>query len=410
MRRFPFLALLMCAAPLGAACSSTTTSAAPGASDAGGSEPAPDAADAALPAPDPTGWVPAGRLHHARALTAASLLADGRVLIVGGESDDYTMLASTEIFDPTTNASIEVAPLPEPRDHHTATVLKSGKVLVAGGGKGSEISLPTGQATLDSALLYDPATDKWQTTGRMHERRAGHRAALLDDGRVLVVGGGSKVGYPCASNHPACTVAESIGTAEIYDPATGEWNATGALRLPRLAFALSATPAGVVASGGAAANRGLESVEIFDRTAGTWRDGPALTGQRLYHAAVVLDGKLVVAGGKIANVTPVTSVDVLDESAVAWKKGASLDQPRTGASFVRLPSGRALLVAGNNQTGERFLAESALYDSQADSWTKLEPLEEGRYGQSTVVLNDGTVVVIGGRTAAGVSASVERSR
>ncbi|HSO35230.1 MAG TPA: kelch repeat-containing protein [Labilithrix sp.] len=408
MRRSPLVALLLASALLGAACSAATSAAPPAAPDAGAPDPAADAS--APPAPDPTGWARAGKLHHARALATASLLPDGRALVTGGEADDYTMLASTEIFDPATNAFVEVAPLPAPRDHHTATVLKSGKVLVAGGGQGSEISLPTGEQTLDSALLYDPTSNTWQATGSMHAPRAGHRAVLLEDGRVLVAGGGSKVGYPCNSIHPNCNVADSIGSAEIYDPATGEWTATGALLHPRLAFALTATPSGVIASGGAAANHGLVSVEIFDAVAGTWREGPALAGERLYHSAVVLGGKLVVAGGKIANVSPITSVDVLYEAARAWKKGASLDQPRTGASFVRLPSGRGLLVAGSNQVGETFLAEAAVYDPEVDTWTKLAPLAEGRYSQASVALNDGTVVVIGGRTADGVSASVERSR
>jgi hypothetical protein len=405
MRRSSFVALAL--ALLAAACSDTTS---PSATPSATPDAAPPADAAVPPAPDPTGWAPAGKLHHARALATTSLLPDGRVLVTGGEDDDYAMLASVEIFDPTTNAFVEAAPLPAPRDHHTATVLKSGKILVAGGGKGSEISLPTGEQTMSSALLYDPTAGTWQATGSMLAPRAGHRAVLLEDGRVLVAGGGSKVGYPCASIHPDCNIADSIGSAEIYDPAAGTWTATGALLHPRLAFALTATPAGIVASGGGADNHGLVSVEIFDTSAGTWREGPALAGERLYHSAVVLGGRLVVAGGKIANVSPITSVDVLDEAARAWKKGASLDQPRTGASFVRLQSGRGLLAAGSNQVGDTFLAEAAVYDAEADTWTKLAPLAEARYSQASVALSDGTVVVIGGRTADGVTASAERSR
>lgn len=368
------------------------------------------AADAAPPPPDPTGWSATGSLAEGRALATANVLPDGRVLVVGGEDDAYGMLASAELYDPAAGTFAKAAPLPEPRDHHTATLLKTGEVLVVGGGQGSEISLPTGEKALASAVLYDPKSDTWRPTGSMHEARAGHRAVLLDDGRVLVVGGGNKVGYSCADIHPNCTIADSIGSAEIYDPATGVWTTTGALAQPRIGFDLHLTPTGVVASGGGAKNQGLTSVEIYDVAAGTWRSGPSLQGQRLYHSAALLGGKLVVAGGKIANVAPITSVDILDDTASKWMAGAELKEARTGASFIPLPSGKGLLVAGNDQLGTQFLAAAALYDPAADAWTSLPALAHGRYSQVSVLLQDGSVLVIGGRTSKGITTSVERSR
>ncbi len=366
--------------------------------------------DATVPAQDPTGWDSVGPLTHGRALATTTLLADGRVLVVGGEDTDYAMLASVEIFDPSTNTFQDAAPLPAPRDHHTATLLQSGEVLVTGGGQGSEISVPTGDKTLASALLYDPKKNEWREVGSMSSSRAGHRAALLDDGRVLVVGGGAVVGYSCAQIHPNCTIATSLGSAEIYDPATGTWSPTGSLSQPRLAFSLNLTPAGVVASGGAAENHGLESVEIFDPAANAWHPGPKLNGQRLYHSAALLGERLVVAGGKIANVAPITSVDVLDPSASKWTAGASLDEARTGASFVALQSGNGLIVAGNDQIGKvPFIAQASIYDPTNDAWTAIEPLQQGRYSQGSVLLADGSVLVIGGRTASGVTTSADRS-
>jgi hypothetical protein len=408
MRHLAFFATFFSVSALLGACSDSTTSqGTPLASiDAGSPE---TSVEPAAPAPDPTGWKGAGDLHEARALPTATLLADGRVLVVGGEDTDYGMLASVEIFDPATGTFEEAAPLPAPRDHHTATLLAGGEVLVTGGGQGSEISLPTGEATLASALLFDPTAKTWRETGSMKHARAGHRAVRLDDGRVLVVGGGDTIGYPCANNHPNCNVAASLDSAEIYDPSTGEWTETASLAQARLGFNLTKTPAGVIASGGAADNKGLESVEVFDSGTGTWKRGPKLTGQRLYHAGALLGGKLVVAGGKIANVQPITSVDILDEAAAKWRSGASLDEARTGSSLVALQSGNGLLVAGNDQLGTQFLADAALYDPTADRWTALEPLAKGRYSQAAVLLTDGSVLVVGGRNADGVVARAERS-
>ncbi len=401
------MVFLLGGAVVGCSSESNEESNSGGGGSGGGAPVEPDPVEPQI-APDPTGWQATGELLEARALTTVSLLQDGRVLVVGGEDDDYAMLASVELYDPVLGTFTAAAPLPEPRDHHTATVLKNGEVLITGGGSGSLISLPNGESALASAVLYDPLANTWRQTGSMNEARAGHRAALLDDGRVLVVGGGNEVGYPCA--HPDCTVADSIGSAEIYDPVTGEWTATGSLAQPRIAFDLRATAVGIIASGGAANNQGLESVEIFDATTGTWRAGPKLTDQRLYHAAAVLGGKLVVAGGKIANVTPVTAVDILDEAASQWVSGSSIDEPRTGASLVSLQSGNGLIVAGNNQLGTTFLATASLYNPELDTWTSIEPLAQGRYSQATILLKDGSVLVLGGRTAAGVTRSAERSR
>jgi large repetitive protein len=360
-------------------------------------------------AADPTAFHATGSMKVGRALAAATRLADGRVLVVGGEDQNYAMLASVELYDPKSDTFSDAAPLPEPRDHHTATLLANGQVLVVGGGEGSEISLPDGNGTLDSAVLYDPAANTWKTTGHLHHARAGHRAALLDDGRVLVVGGGDGVGYSCAAIHPNCTIATSVGTAEIYDPKSGTWKDTGSLAQPRLAFSLNVTPEGVVAAGGGADNMGLESVEIYDPAKGTWRGGPSLDGQRLYQSTTVIADTLVVAGGKIANVMPITSVDLLGKQADSWKPGAPLDEARTGASFVTLPSGNALMVAGNDQLGTQFLAEAALYELSTDTWTVIKPLSTGRYSQSTVLLDDGTALVLGGRGAFGTLSSAERS-
>lgn len=367
------------------------------------------AAAPAKPAADPTSWTEAAALGKARSLVSATVLADGRVLVVGGEDTARGMLATVEIYDPETDTFTVAAPLPAARAHHTATLLENGQVLVTGGGKGSEISLPDGNATIDSSLLYDPETDAWTETGAMHSKRAGHKAVRLADGRVLVAGGGAEVGYPCTAK--PCTVAASLATAEIYDPTSRAWTATGSLTEARIAHSLDRLPSGkVVAVGGAAENHGLASMEIFDPTTGVWESGPSMKQQRLFHAATVANGRLVVIGGKLANVTPLETSEWIDEGGSAWAEGSKLGEPRTGAQMITLQSGHALVVGGNNQKGSAHLAEALTYDAEADVWTAMAPLASARFGHAVVRLNDGSVLVVGGRTASGVTASVERSQ
>ena len=127
-------------------------------------------------------------LPHARKEHTSLLLADGRVLIIGGlvnetvDGPNIDSLNSTEIYDHTSDSWSLGAVMTQGRGLHTATTLPDGKILVTGG-------LNTARQPLNSAELYDPITDSWAPVGSMSQARDGHTATLLSDGRVLVVGG-----------------------------------------------------------------------------------------------------------------------------------------------------------------------------------------------------------------------------
>src|SRR5207249_1226049 len=134
---------------------------------------------------------------------------------------------------------------------HTATLLRNGKVLVAGGeGLDSE--------SLTSAELYDPASGTWTATGRLNTARFLHTATLLPNGKVAVTGGyNSNVG--------------NLASAELYDPASGTWTAVGGL-LPtardRHTATLLANHQMIVAGG---FNGGaLASTELYHPASRTW--------------------------------------------------------------------------------------------------------------------------------------------
>ena len=110
------------------------------------------------------------------------------------------------------------------RDRHTATLLPSGKVLVAGGESGVGVS--------NSAELYDPASGTWTATGSLGTARRNHTATLLPNGKVLVAGG---------NNGPG-----ALRSAELYDPARGTWTATGSLGNARERHTAMLLPSGKV--------------------------------------------------------------------------------------------------------------------------------------------------------------------
>jgi Galactose oxidase, central domain/Kelch motif len=150
-------------------------------------------------------WSPAANLAAARSYQTATLLPSGKVLVAGG-GDLTGALSGAEVYDSASNTWSPAGQLATARDQPTATLLPSGKVLVVGGADGNGLSLA-------SAELYDPASNTWSTAGSLVAARYGHTATLLPSGKVLVVGGASSIFF--------------LASAELYDPASNTWSAAG---------------------------------------------------------------------------------------------------------------------------------------------------------------------------------------
>jgi Kelch motif/Secretion system C-terminal sorting domain len=147
----------------------------------------------------------------------ATLLNDGRILVVGGYYFDQPSLQNIhfkicEIFDPISETWSFADSLTDGRSAHTATLLKDGKVIVTGGQNTGDLS---------SCEIYDPVTNQWSSAGNLLHARSFHSAVLLSDGRVLVSGG--------------VTPDSTLGTryCEIYDPVTNSWSEAGEMIVPR---------------------------------------------------------------------------------------------------------------------------------------------------------------------------------
>ena len=195
------------------------------------------------------------------------------------EVDSGTGFASAELYDPASGTWTATGSLGTARRGHTATLLPNGKVLVAGGDDSSN--------ALASAELYDPASGTWTATGSLATARYGHTATLLPNGKVLVAGGRAPASAafsrarnctirragpgrrPAASPPHAvitrrrccptarCSSQEvltptAFASAELYDPASGTWTATGSLGTARDVHTATLLPNGqvLVAGGG----------------------------------------------------------------------------------------------------------------------------------------------------------------
>ena len=172
---------------------------------------------------------PTGSMAEGRYAATATLLSDGRVLIVGGLVDATPRLSSAEIYDPATGTFSPTGSMPDARFLSSATLLADGRVLISGG------QLINGNSMTDVtfALLYEPKTGHFIQTGALAEPRDTATATRLEDGRVLVTGGFTYPSdQPASAKGPAIV---SVSSAEIYDPNTGTFTDAGSMTIARAA-------------------------------------------------------------------------------------------------------------------------------------------------------------------------------
>ena len=324
----------------------------------------------------PGGWTTTGSLSTAREWATATLLPDGDVLVAGGLGSSG-VLASAELYDPSTGTWTTTGSMNTARWSATATLLPDGDVLVAGGDSSGPY--------LASAELYDPSTGAWTTTGSMSTGRQGDTATLLPDGDVLVAGGeGSSVPY--------------LASAELYDPSTGTWTTTGSLNTARAGAAATVLADGnVLLVGGFAPYNYLASAELYDPSIGTWTTtGSLATGRSGPTATLLPDGDVLVTGGA-SSAGPtgfLASAELYDPSTGTWTTTGSLSTARSGATATLLPDGDVLIAGGNSSSG--FLASAELYDPSTGAWTTTGSLSTARGAATGTLLPDGDVLVADG--------------
>jgi uncharacterized repeat protein (TIGR01451 family) len=340
-------------------------------------------------------WVLTGSMNTGRSGCTATLLADGRVLVNGGDNPP----ASAEIYDPT-SGTWSLTGLPSTvRFGHTSTRLADGRVLVAGGYDESG-------AALSSAEVYNPASGTWSLTGPLNTARTSHTATRLSNGRVLITGGA--VGDWSNEATGETDLLVIIATAELYDPASGTWSSTDTMgtarryhTATRLADGRVLVAGGISESidGSMAGGYGgpMGAAEIYDPAVGTWSwTGSLSTGHAVHTATLLADGRVLLAGGGSSSLA---IVEIYNPAVGAWSLTGSMSTGRVAHTATRLPDGRVLV------TSDPFaLASTEIYDPALGTWSQAARLSTVLYSDTATLLTDNRVLITGGGLAERFSA------
>jgi hypothetical protein len=278
-----------------------------------------------------TGSIPANQ----QTFYTATLLQNGQVLVAGGFNNDIDQIYATAfLFNPSTGAWTETGSMHRARYHHTATLLKNGEVLVTGGLYGA-----------NTAELYNPSTGTWSVTGNMTVLRFFHSAVLLQNGEVLVAGGNTNVSTGATTN-----------IAEIYNPSTGTFTATGSMNDARALAQLTLLQNGeALIAGGGTGNAGC-TAELFSNGHWTFTSELAVCGVTQDAAALLPNGDVLIEDGNAAS-------EFYDPSTNVWQ--ATLNQPNVDGRLALLDTGNVLVVGEALVSGG---SDAALYDPSTNEW------------------------------------------
>jgi WD40 repeat protein len=326
-----------------------------------------------------------GSMTIPRSTHDATLLANGPVLITGGLTAELRPTATAELYDPATGTFTATGSMAARRSLHTATLLPDGRVLVAGG-------LDEGAgAFLASAELYDPATGRFAPTGSMAIARAGPTATLLPDGLVLVAGGLAGDTMPSGC----------LDSAELYDPTTGQFRATGSMTSRRYVHSATLLRTGqVLMTGGACPGRS-SSAELYDPTTGVFLPTGAGSASRLGESAVLLDdGRVVLAGGADG------SIEIYDPASGSFTSSGHMLSPRGGGGFNAnvLQDGAVLFSGGSHNiccAEWEYFPSGELYHLSTGQSLLSGSMTETRANDSATLLADGRVLIAGGESPSG---------
>ena len=331
---------------------------------------------------DPSWNSTLGNILEARFHHTATLLNNGKVLIVGGSST-VGYLKTAELYDPATGKWTPTGSLAADRTGHNATLLHNGKVLVTGG---------TTNGVANTAEIYDPSTGTWAFTSPMNGAHYGHASVILNNGQVLVAGGVSDFNQNMSH------------ITEAYNPATGVWKLLANIPTGFADVTATLLPDGrVLIAGGftsfTQSNHLVAIVtnkcQIYNPATNVWQATGNLVRPRRYSTATLLtNGKVLVAGGSDDTVLYQNKAEIYNPATGTWALTGNMHVARTTHTANLLPNGQVVVVGGYNAAGGITSVE--IFNPTTGTWINSTPLTAAREGHTTILLPSGQLFTIGG--------------
>lgn len=379
-------------------------------------------------------WTATGSMNVARYLPTITKLNDGKILVTGGLDATSTRVNSAELYDPASQNWSLTGNMTTARGSHSAILLNNGKVLISGGSS-------DGINPLNSTEIFDPASGTFTAKANMNSTRHEHKMALLNNGDVLVIGGTTNTNgelYNVSGNtftntsgsvvatrrFPSVEVLNDsrvliaggglagtstyLNTAEVYDPSTQTFTATGNMNVNRGLFPMvKLTNGTVTVFGGYVQSNGFgnpptlnNSIQIFDPSDNTFTTVDTISTTRYWHTAHLLsDGSALVIGGMTGNNVPVSTVEIYNPNGQRFRyTGILAATPRAYHSAIKLPDDKVLLTGGRT-TGHTPLTSAEIFDPLNNTFSTLaNSMNVARANHKMELLNNKEVLIIGGTT------------
>lgn len=283
--------------------------------------------------------------------------AGGKLYVFGGLAPGWKPKGLVYEYDPAKDAWIKKKNMPI-ASHHIALAEVNGKIYVFGGFKYPD-SGPAAWQPMDNVWEYDAGADTWKALAALPTKR-GSPNAVVANGKIHIIGGaGFHPGSKETVVHPA-RPHRSLGTHEVYDPASN-----------------------------------------------TWETKQPMPTARNHAAAGFVSGKIYIIGGRIGSafITRASNIDIVEVYDVATDQWGDLKAPMpTGrsASAWGVHKGLIYVAGGEQRTSQyqRTFRAVEAYNPANNRWTQLPPMEFPRHGLAGDIVN-GKFHLVSGDAASG---------
>ena len=373
-----------------------------------------------------------GPMSAAALAQTATLLANGDVLVSGGDGGNGTALAQAELYEPGTLVpaglqSISIAPAnptvsPGAYQHYTASgqfadgttrqlsgvawsTSNVGTAQISNDGTNPGAGVAVGSDTVPATVTASAGgvtgtaalnvrSEGCVRTGNMNVAREDFQAIRLRNGKVLVVNGDVTPGGPAPG--------------ELFDPETGQFTFTGSPLTARYFFTATLLENGkVLIVGGTFESTVWASAELYDPETGIFSPTGSLSSARYGHTATLLrNGQVLIAGGRVSDNAPLTSAELYDPVSGTFSVTGDLNIARAGHTATSLPDGTVLLAGGQGANGT-FPGPAELYSPMTGSFVTTGSMNVTRMYHTATRLRNGNVLIAGGNDNSGYIASAE---